>query len=397
MKELKEKRAGLIYEMKDLVEQGKKNADGKMSAEQEERWGKLDAEQDGILKEVGVLERQETLNREMAAKEAAKIEPKADNKEEREAKKLEAFRNYIKTGDVKEYRATQDGQSVGTDADGGYTVPETWATNIENATLAFGGMLDVSTVITTSSGDQINYPTTNDTTTRSAIVTEETISTTSKKTFATLQLNAYTLRTNIIPISIELLQDSAYNMEMVIANILAENDARGLNYYCTVGTGLGEHNGVVTASTLGQNAAATALTVDNLLDLKHSVDPSYRKGARWMFNDETLKYIKKLSVGSTDDRPLWQPSFIVGEPDTIDGDLYTINQDMADIGATYKSILYGDFKKYLIRRVGGYSLFRFNETYMTSLQIGLMGFSRSDGELLNAGTNPIKHILHAST
>ena len=399
MKELREKRASLIYEMKDLVEQGKKNDGGQMTKDQEERWGKLEAEESALAKQIEVGEKQERLNKEMAEREAERAAKTPPAEEDKEARRVEAFREYLITGDGKAYRDSQAGQNTTTNADGKYTVPQSWASQIETAMLAYGGMLDVATVISTPNGDQINYPICNDTTNKSSIVAEETISTTDTKTFSTLQLNAYTLRTPIIPISLELLQDSAYNMEAYIAQLLAENDARGINYYTTVGTGSNQHNGVVTAATSGKTtASATAFTRNELLDLKHSVDPAYRAKGRWMFNDAVLKAIKKLSIGDSDARPLWQPGIAAGDPATIDGDPYTINQDMSStITATDKTVLYGDFSKYLIRRVLGYSLFRFNETYMTSLQIGLMGFSRSDGELLDAGTHPIKYMVQAAS
>ena len=394
IKELKEKRRVLVADMFDISKQAEKNDNGRMTAEQDERWQKLEADEAAITEEIRKAEKLAQLEAEMAEKKAE--EPKKENAEER---RLKAFRNYLITGDAKQYRDTQDGQSVATDADGGYTVPTSWAQQIARATLAYGGVESVATVINTSGGGQLNWPTVNDTSNSSSIVAEETISTESKVTFGTKALNAYTLRTSIIPISIELLQDSAYDMEGTIISLLAEQDARGANAYFTTGTGESQPNGVVTAATAGKTAAADdAITRSEIVDLIHSLDPSYRMNAKFMFHDVVLKAIKKLTVGTSDDRPLWQPGIAFGDPDTIDGYEYVINQQMASaIEASAVTILFGDFSNYVIRRVQGYSLVRFNEFYMRSLQIGLMGYSRIDGELINAGTNPVKKLTQAAS
>ena len=396
MKELREKRAGLIAQMRDIVNQAKTNEDGKLSEEKNIEWKKYDKEQSELLERIERGEKQETLDKEMASKEVEKVETKkVDPEKEHE----ERFLEYLRTGEPEglEKRATVDGQSVGTDADGGYTVPQTWADQIVNATLEYGGVASISTILNTPGGGQMNFPTSDDTANKSVILTEETVADLDKITFATKQLDAYLLNTKVIPISMQLIQDSNYDITNYIIGLMAIRDARALNYYATVGSGSSQHNGVVTASTLGEAAAVSSITRDDIVNLKHSVDPSYRRNGHFMFNDSTLLAIKKLAIGSSDDRPLWQPGMAFGEPDRIDGDPYVINQDMADIGASAKSVLYGDFKTFVIRMVKGYSIFRFQEKYMTSMQIAVMGWSRSDSELMDAGTNPIKHILHNAT
>jgi len=181
----------------------------------------------------------------------------------------------------------------------------------------------------------------------------------------------------------------------VLAEMMGERQARALNAAFTTGDGSGKPTGFVTDASTGENAAATALTRDNLLDLMHSVDPLYQRSANaaYMFNDSTLAYIKKLSIGSADDRPLWVPSMREGAPDTIEGKPYVINQDMADIGTTNKSVAFGDWSKYIIRRVAQGGMKRLNERYADSLTIGFILWGRYDGKLIN--TSAIKVIEHA--
>jgi HK97 family phage major capsid protein len=84
-----------------------------------------------------------------------------------------------------------------------------------------------------------------------------------------------------------------------------------------------------------------------------------------------------------------------GMPDTILGRPYTINQDMPAATAGLKSVLYGDFSNYHIRDAGNVILLRLEERYADALQVGFLAFLRSDGDLIDAGTNPVKHLIMA--
>ena len=112
-------------------------------------------------------------------------------------------------------------------------------------------------------------------------------------------------------------------------------------------------------------------------------------------HDSTLKALKKLVDG--DSRPLWTSGVAVREPDTILGHPYTINQDVATMAASAKSILFGDFSKYIIRDVMGITMMRLNDRYADYFQVGFVAFSRHDGDLLDSGTDPIKYYTNAAS
>lgn len=149
----------------------------------------------------------------------------------------------------------------------------------------------------------------------------------------------------------------------------------------------GQPTGIVTAATLGATAAAeTAISFDELVDLEHSIDPAYRQSGqcRFMFHDTTLKQLKKLK--DLENRPLWLPGVAVKEPDTILGYAYTINQHMPALAAEARTVLFGDFSKYLIRDIMAVSLFRLTDSkYTEKGQVGFLAFSRHDGNLVDVG------------
>jgi HK97 family phage major capsid protein len=214
-------------------------------------------------------------------------------------------------------------------------------------------------------------------------------------TFGETQLDAYIVSSDIIKSSVALLEDEEVNLVQVISDILAERIARKENALLTTGTGSSQHNGVVTASAVGKTTTgATAITADEVIDLFHSVDPSYRTGATWMMHDNIALYIRKLKDG--DNQYLWSPGLQSGLPDRMLGAPVSINQDMqSSVATATKTVLFGDFKKYKVRRVRQLRFRRLTELYAGNDQEGFVAVIRSDGDLLNAGTNPVKHMLQA--
>ncbi|MEM9790856.1 MAG: phage major capsid protein [Planctomycetota bacterium] len=288
-------------------------------------------------------------------------------------------------------------QSAETDATGGYTVAEAFGNRIVESMKAFGGMREFATEVTTTTGAKMPFPTSNQTAQIGRIIAENTEITDKTLNMGVRELDAYMYTSDIVKVSLQLLQDSAFDIESWLGDKLGEFIGRITNQHFTTGTGTNQPNGIMTAGPVGHTAAATsALAADELLDLKHSVDPAYRRrGGRWMFNDTTLKALKKLTVGATDARPLWQPGIRVGEPNTIDGDPYLINQDVASIGASARSVGYGLMSEYYIRDVRDVTVLRLAERYAEFLQVGFLAFSRHDGELMD--TAAFKVLAHPAS
>jgi HK97 family phage major capsid protein len=151
----------------------------------------------------------------------------------------------------------------------------------------------------------------------------------------------------------------------------------------------------VTASTSGVTGVADPPTYDNFVDLVHTIDPEYRKNSRFMMSDSTLKSIKKIKIlqysGDTVGVPLWQPG-LAAQSDSILGYPYVINQSMAAPGSSAKKVLFGDFSKYIIRDVGLHASPPRRTVRRATTRSAFLAFSRSDGDLLDAGTHPVKYM-----
>jgi len=291
-------------------------------------------------------------------------------------------------------------QAAGTDAAGGYTVPEDFSNEIDKAMAMWGPMWDADIVreLSTSNGRKLPWPTVDDTAKTGRIKAENAAvddDGTDDVVFGEKQLDAYVYDTGMVRIPIELLQDTAFNIEGLMDDLFGERLGRLANEVLTTGTGTAQPNGVATAAgASGVTIAAAAITADNIIDVLHSVDPAYRSSpqCRWMFNDATLGYIRKLKDG--DGNYLWQMGDVrMGEPAQILGHPYSVNQAMADIGTGNRSILFGDFSRYVVRKVMGFQVLTLRERYAENFQVGMVGFKRFDGELLNSAA--IKAAVHA--
>jgi len=301
--------------------------------------------------------------------------------------------------EVEEKRAALTG-AQSTTTTGGYTTADATMRALEFALLAYGGMRSVATTLRTDTGGPLPIPTSDDTANKGEIIAENTTYNELEMTFGQLVLDAWKYSSKYIKASVEFMQDTSINPAEFIGNALGIRIARITNDHFTTGTG-SQPNGIVTAATSsGVTFSGTnTVTADNLTDLIHSVDPAYRDNGRFMFHDGGLKMIKKVKVlqysGDTVGMPLWIPGLTSGQPDRILGYEYTVNQSMATPATTVKSILFGDFSKYIIRDVRDVTLVRLDERFAEFGQVAFLAFSRHDGDLLDAGTHPVKYGVQA--
>jgi HK97 family phage major capsid protein len=282
-----------------------------------------------------------------------------------------------------------------TAASGGYTVPQGFYSTLVETTKATSGFLDpgVCMMLETDAGNSIPIPLEDDTANAAAIVAEATSTTTSvDATFNSTTLGAYTYR-SLVRVSLELLQDSAFDIEGYISRKLGIRLARGFNAHASTGTNSGQPQGLFNAS-VGAGIGHTAATGNtlkfpyvSLVQLEHSVDPSWRQNAKFMFNDVVLQGLK-IELDTTN-RPIWMPDYAVPNgggqsfPARVLGYQYVINQDAPVMAANARCVAFGDFQTYFVRRVRGMMLVRADQRFIDQGQIGFYLFARMDGKYAN--------------
>lgn len=393
LKTLKEKRATIYTSIDEL----RNETDGReMTAEEQQRWDTLMEDYNKADKAVEAEERYAEISRRQAEQEVAKRDRSLGDQLGEEYR--QAFGDYLLNGAMgikPESRSAIERAGI-TGLSGGLIIPSSLASEIEVALKSYGGMFEAGSIITTAKGGDLILPTVNDTTSKATIVSEYDQSTKKAPSFGSVTLKAYTYRTPIIPVSQELLQDSAYNLDAVLSGLLADSFNRGINEELTTGSGTGKPTGVVTAAVdCGATPAAAAIKLDDIIDLIKSVNSAYARNGKFMFNRNTLWELAKIK--DQNGRYIWHDSARDGSPATLFGKQYILNDDVADIGAGNASVLFGDFSKYKIRMVKSFRVIRLNELLAEFLSIGLFGFARVDGNLLDAGTNPIKKLVHAKS
>lgn len=298
--------------------------------------------------------------------------------------------------------AIRNAMSTTTTTEGGFTVPAEIATMVIDKLKAYGGMRDVATILSTSTGVAMNWPTSDGTADVGAIVGQNSAVSAADITFGTIGLNPFYYTSNKIALPLELIQDSAIDVVAYVVDRLATRIARIQNTHFTTGAGTTLPDGVIPKSGTGKTGTTgQTLTViyDDLIDLKHSVNRAYRANSKFMMNDLTVAVVSKIK--DTTGRPIWTPgdaeSIVGGRPDTLVGYPVVINDDMAVMAANAKSIAFGDFSKYTIRDVAGTTVIRrFDDSaFALSNQVGFCGWTRSGGNLLD--TAAVKVYINSAT
>lgn len=390
LKELQESRAALFTQLEEL----RKQTDGReMTDEEQSKWDNLSKDYLGADKRVSQEQQFLDAEKRQISNPTLEVEVGTQKNDYNEA-----FRNYLTSGASglsSEAKVTLENRAGITGINGKILVPETLAGEIETALKSYGGMLEAGTIIATNNGGDLIIPTVNDTASKATIVAEYDETKEGNITFGSITLKSFTYRTPMIPISLELLQDSAFNIESVVSSLLSDSFGRGINEHLTTGDGQEKPTGIIPAAFQSEaTPTANAIKLDDILDLMKGIDSNYAKNAKFMFNTKTLFALMKIK--DTTGNYIWRDA-VNGVNPTLFGKGYIINDDMPDIGPANASVLYGDLKKYKIRMVKGFNIIRLNEALAKYLAIGIYGFARYDGKLIDAGTHPIHKLVHAAS
>lgn len=372
LRELKEKRSTVVANIQKMQEQ----YDGKtMDAEARAAWDKMVAEERELKSQIESEERRLALDGMVA-------EQRENDHRSEDQRRLEtrAFVKFLLGEELTaEEKSVQKRAMNGTQ--GSVLVPSAVAPYIETAMLGVSGFMQAADIIRTTGGGDLPWPTMNNTAAKAKVMAQYEQSTKAAKTFASKVLKAHTYRTDIIPVSLELLQDSAFNLEQYIGQLLATELVGGLNADFTNGAGTTAPRGIVKDAK-AVSAAGAGVGYDDIIAVMKAVPSAYQANAKFMMNAKTMYDLALIKDGS--DRPIWTPAMSAAMPANIFGKEIVLNDDLAD-----NAIVYGDLKKYKIRMVKEYSVAVLREALMEYLSIGILGYCRADGVLLDAGTNPV--------
>ena len=376
--EMIQKRAKVWDAAKSFVDTHE-NENGVLSAEDNETYTRMEKEIEDLTNAIDRQQRAE-------AREAEFSKPVNTPITERPVKQVEEKTGRASNAYKEDFGAHLRGKrlvhnvlSEGVQADGGYLVPEEFerqiVTGLDEANVVRG----LAKVITTSAERKIPVAATHSAAQWTA---ENGAYQESDPTFDQKTIDAFKL-TDLVKVSIELLQDSMFDLESYIASEFARAFGIAEEEAFCVGNGTNQPTGIFTANggQVGVTAAANnAITADELISLVYALKSPYRRNAKFLMNDATIAAIRKLKDGNG--VYLWQPSLQAGEPDKLLGyDLYTSPYAPAMAASAY-TVAFGDFKNYWIADRSGRTVQRLNELYSTNGQVGFVATERVDGKVI---------------
>jgi len=409
----KERQAAAYAAMKDIrnkMDKGEWNAD-------------LNLEFERLSKDLAAAEQEKTAKEQLdaiIAKQEAEVVSRVekqerirvDNPDSPIVNERVAFNHWLARGynglsaaekvfvKANEKRAVDQGiASVGI---GLYLVPEDFMAELTPRLAHYGPFgVDVPNApfrqITTQSGASMPWPTVDDTGNASYLLDEGDSAQTSQTdiTFTSETLASYVHTTGLNTVSRQLLQDGFTDAGAIVAEILGVRMSKGVNAAMSTGTGSSQPEGISYGATSGVvTESSTAFTPNNVIDLKNSVDYAYWNGPKvgFMMHQNILTALQKLDTSTSNySQAMWQPSFAAGQPSTILGHQYWVNNGLASAQALNAKIMYfGDFNYFAKRVVQGMTMQRLEERFAELNAIGIVGFYRFDSRVI--GTGAIKYL-----
>jgi len=278
------------------------------------------------------------------------------------------------------FRKIENVLEVGTDANGGYLVPEEYDRRLIDGLDEENILRKLGTTITTSGEHKINIAGAKP---AAAWIGEGEALTFGDATFAQIVLDAHKLHV-AVKVTEELLYDNAFGLENYLLQQFIKALANAEEDAFINGTGTGRPLGILADTGGGQvgitAASATAITADELINFVYALKRPYRKKAAFLANDQTLALIRKLK--DTTAQYLWQPSYQAGEPDRLLGYPIYTSAFFPTVAAGKPALAFGDFSYYNIGDRGTRSFAELKELFAGNGMIGFVAKERVDGKLV---------------
>lgn len=380
--ELRQQREKLFRDARALLDKAEgENRD--LNADEFEQYEKIRSEADGLQKRIARAEDLEAQERNLnqalrqPVHDDTRGAPPVDSNQSEYREQFDQFiRKQRKTIDV---RASTDPQTVGTAADGGYLVPNEHSNRLVESREAVGIMRALANVAESKHGT-LTIPKVASHGT--AAQTAEGVATTvSKETIGSVTFNAYKID-RIIKVSEELVHDSVFDLVGYVLKELGRSIGRYEEAQFIDGSGSSAPNGIANCTTGVTAASATAVTVDELMELYMSIIAPYRDFGTWIMSDTTLLALMKLKDGNQ--RPYLQDNLASGAPDKLMGRPIKTSASMPAMTTGLNSIVFGNIEEaYWVVDRKGVSIEVLDQLYKESGLVGYRAYARTDGDIVD--------------
>ena len=367
LKELTEKRDELYKSTMNFLRE-KQGEDGHLSKEDDEKYEKMETE---LLTVYNDIKNYKETTPVLVSKPINNVEVNMKNEDYKNAM-LDALRS--------KFRVISDVLREGSAPDGGYLVPEEYDSRLIDVLDEENIMRTLATKITTSGEHKINIAGTKPA--ASWVEEGEELSFGDAK-FDQKILDAHKLHV-AVKVTEELLYDNAYDLEGYLITSFGKALANAEEDAFINGDGNGRPTGFLHETKGGtfalSTASATDIKADEIINLVYSLKRPYRKNAKFIMNDQTISYLRKLK--DNNGQYLWQPSLTVGEPDRLLGyEVYTSSY-FPKLEAGKPVIAFGDFSYYNIGDRGTRTFDELRELFAGNGMIAFLAKERVDGILV---------------
>lgn len=372
-----EARQNIWSQMSELLERAETEK-RELSSDELETYKRMETDLDERAK--FIEDYKSVAEREARAAEAAQAFTLPSVEEKREATDSDRIRS-LANGEA---RSIVFEQRDVTKSSTGAPVPTSFYDEVIGLARNVGPMLSTSTVLNTGSGENLQIPSLSAYSTATLTPEGSAFSESDPVMNSFVTLGAYKYGF-LVQVSRELIEDSAVNLQTVIADVVGNELGFRANSVLTLGTGTVQPTGIVTradAGVTGGTGVTGAFTADNLIDLVYSVDTVARRrpGAGFQMNATSIAAVRKLK--DTAGNYIFQPAMSADMQDLLLGYPIYENPSIASPATSAKSVLFGDLKSYYVRQVGGIRLDRSDDFAFDSDLVTFRASIRLDGNLI---------------
>ena len=189
----------------------------------------------------------------------------------------------------------------------------------------------------------------------------------------------------LVKISRSLINNADFDVVGYAITKVAEGIAKFLEGELLAGTGASGHmTGALVGGTSQAAGAATFLTADDLINVQMKVAQKYRDNADacWIMNTSTLAAIRKLK--DQEDRYILTPDVAAGFGYNLLGHHVFESDAMDAIAASKKTIVFGDFKGLAVRITPELQIQVLNELFADQHATGVTAWVEADSKVLDA-------------
>jgi HK97 family phage major capsid protein len=381
--ELYEKRGKAVADARAFLDAKRGDSDI-LSGEDSTAYERMEADILALGKEIERESRLAAVNAELAKPTTVPLTGRPGEQpaalEDKTGRAAAAYKAAMLTALRSNFRKVEDVLEVGTDANGGYLVPEEYDRRLIDGLDEENILRKLGTTITTSGEHKINIAGTKP---AAAWIEEGGALTFGDATFAQITLDAHKLHV-AVKVTEELLYDNAFNLEGYILDQFIRALANAEEDAFLNGNGTGKPLGVLAATGGGEigvtTASTTAIVPDEVINLVYKLKRPYRKSAAFISNDQTLALVRKLK--DTTGQYLWQPSYQAGEPDRLLGYPIHTSAFFPTVAAGTPALAFGDFSYYNIGDRGTRSFAQLKELFAGNGMVGFVAKERVDGKLV---------------